>query len=425
MNKAQKIFESAKNNKKTATQLYNLASAEQNTPKEQRLKTLFDVEEGGNLCLKLAKQMDFLTGFDFKITDGKVVFGGELSEDKLAEAIDFLWRRGITNYTLPPNAPKRALEINEDISEQALQEQSQIPEFNPVGFQPYKKNGQTFEEACDSVRMWACGGQDKKTGEYKESNIGKVAGLSFFEYSGSDGDGKYQEFSIYDSEDPNNYENDGKLDKKGVRQEKGLQYRMRLYESKDHKLGGIKYYIPKKGKVPVEMADKIVALVKSQNALYVNFPKGLTDADSGVFRMACARAGMIPTGINIGKSHALKMEKEAIENILDKDALYRFKGNLGRRMLELSKDKPNDPRIELAIEYINQEKLFPVKKHLENCLTDKLQQRIDGKHLSGENNGQPLAHEVIGSAETLKQIFVTIILLYKICIHVNYFGICI
>ena len=421
-NRWQKVCDAAAKddaNKKLATQFYNIAMAELNNPEEKRLDTQMAVDDKGNICLRLGKQMDGLHGFDFKLTDGRVVFSGEMSDDKLAEALDFLWRHGITNYELPPNASKRAQEINEEISKKGkeelekgilnkeVEENNQTNAFKATPLQPYGKGAETFEEACDSVRLWGRGGRDKN-GKQVDSSIGKKDGLSFFENKGSDKDGQYAEFSVYDSEDPNNYDNDGKRDKNGVRQEKNLQFRVRLYKSKDGHLGGIKYYVPKHGKVPVEVADKIVALVKAQKVSYVNFPQKLTDADAGVFRLACARAGMIPLGINISLSNALKMEREAVENIPDKAALYKFKGKLGRQMLELANGKPDDPRLKQAYDYITQEQLYPVKLHLEGCLTDKLQKRINGEHLDGSNDNLPVAHEVIGAAKTLEQIFMAI-----------------
>ena len=51
--------------------------------------------------------------------------------------------------------------------------------------------------------------------------------------------------------------------------------------------GGIHvgYAMPKGGKVTDDVADKVIALQKPRNK-YMRFPKGLSDDDTGVFRMA-------------------------------------------------------------------------------------------------------------------------------------------
>lgn len=398
------VYKAAQQNPALANKLYNIREAGKNDvpPTNSELK----VDDNGDMYLKIMKQMDG-GFFNFSIKDGKVVFNGKLDDAHMAEAIDFLYRRGITNFELPQGVDKDFVETFKRTQEQRAENPANfaaapansatvspvaVPETELLDEEkvtpkewknPNKSNAVGIDKAVESTKEWL-----------GEGNQMKKENLSYFVnrdiLSGS------TEISVYDSEDPDNYKNDGKKDKNGVVKET-CAYRIKLYE-KDGKLDSIGFYVPKSGKCPDPLADKLVALAKDQGANCINFPEGLSPADSGVFRLAAARAGVIPLGISINKFHANKMLSEAENNIQDEGDLYKYKGRLGKHLLRLSQNNPKDPRYSLAMSLINQEKLYPLKQQLEGCLTEKLTERVNGGK----------AEEVIGAATTMKQLFTVI-----------------
>ncbi len=423
-----KFYEAAKREPELATKLYNIREASRN---EQPPATVVQtqVDDEGHPYLKIYRKM--ADGFfNFSIHDGKIVFG-QMTEAQMADALMYMYHRGITNFEFPAGVDKDFVEKYQKAQEIKNQnpESHQPPKENhaSIGFEyapeaPQATNREasqaaaqqqtptaapttptpaatpakpipTFDEVVDDFEKWL-----------GDNNQKKVKGLTYFSNDPRllkkipiikklvNGD---VEFSIYDKPHEDNYKNDGRPDKKGHYTE--CAYRIRLRQ--DHgKLSGIDYYVPNDGKLPDPVADKLALMVKAQGALYMKLPKTLAPSDAGVFRNACARAGIIPKGIGINKFHANKMIAEAENNIQDEKALYKYKGNLGRHLLELGKNDPKDPRYTLAMSLINQEKLFPLKQQLEGCLTDKLTKRVEGGK----------AEEVIGAAQTMKQLFTTI-----------------
>lgn len=423
-----KFYEAAKREPELATKLYNIREASRN---EQPPATVVQtqVDDEGHPYLKIYRKM--ADGFfNFTIHDGKIVFG-PMTEAQMADALMYMYHRGITNFEFPAGVDKDFVEKYQKAQEIKNQnpESHQPPKENhaSIGFEyapeaPQATNREasqaaaqqqtptaapttptpaatpakpipTFDEVVDDFEKWL-----------GDNNQKKIKGLTYFSNDSRllkkipiikklvNGD---VEFSIYDKPHEDNYKNDGRPDKKGHYTE--CAYRIRLRQ--DHgKLSGIDYYVPNDGKLPDPVADKLALMVKAQGALYMKLPKTLAPSDAGVFRNACARAGIIPKGIGINKFHANKMITEAENNIQDEKALYKYKGNLGRHLLELGKNDPKDPRYTLAMSLINQEKLFPLKQQLETCLTDKLNERIKGRK----------PEEIIAAAETISQIFCTI-----------------
>lgn len=392
------FYQAAERNPSLANKLYSLREAGKNNrpPAHSELK----VDNEGNPYLKIYRQMEG-GFFDFAVHDGKVVFNGKMDDAHMAEALDFLYRRGITNFELPQGVDKNFAETFRQVQAQRRER----PGAQAAA--PANDTQITFSEPIDkdavTPKEWKNPSNEEKQGFEKDvsnfedwlgdNNQKKKIGLSYFKHYNWDGS---VEFSVYNSEDPNNYKNDGKKDKNDVIKET-CAYRVKLTQ-KDGKLNGIQYHIPNDGKIPDALADKLVSMVKDQGALFMNFPEGQAPSDAGVFRLACARAGIIPTGIGINKFHAQKMINEAENNIQDEKALYKYKGHLGKHLLKLCQNDPKDPRYTQAISLINQEKLFPLKQQLEGCLTDKLTERVNGGK----------AEEVIGAATTMKQLFTTI-----------------
>lgn len=412
----QDLYEASKKHKKLATALYNIYEAtRRDSPPKTVAKYIIDNE--GKPALQIYRQLEG-GHFDFSIHDGKVILPEGLSEDKLLEVLDFLYRRGITNFELP--ASQRGTGFEELCQKvQAKREADpethmSSPQSNPryipqeelegedaeaalarpgaIGLsaeQPQGTKKQSTEKAPDPF--------DKVVKDFKtwlETSQGKNKNSGYYIERGS----KSKTFSVYDNNNnKDNDKNDGRKDKNGVIQEKGLLYRVKLIQ-KEGKLAGIEYYIPNNGKLPDPLADRLAAMVKSQKALYMDFKEAPTQADAGVIRLACARAGIIPRGegFNLNEIHAQKMIQEAENNLSEKDAL-KYKGQLGRHLLGLCNGNTEDRRYEMAIKLINQETFTPMKDCFEQVIKPEIEQKGRGSDAKAE--------EVIGSAKAAQELY--------------------
>lgn len=230
-----------------------------------------------------------------------------------------------------------------------------------------------------------------------QKSLGKEKNLSYFRRERND---RLRDFvslkgwtvySVYPSRNPDNYKLDGKR-KDGVPNE---TYSFRIMIKPNGK-GGIDvgYAMPKGGKVTDQVADKVVALQKSQGNKYIRFPKGLSDDDTGVFRMACARAGVIPRGIGINEHHAKKMIDAASGTLSEKD-LEIFKYRLALQM-EANMGADTNGRQANKVAELKGEYFFsPFKDRFDDTLKPALQDAINGKE----------ADKVIGASRAIQEIY--------------------
>ena len=422
-------------NNSLLTKLYSLRESFKNRPlkegetEQDRAKETLKIEFGAEGKPSLIVQMEGAHGFDFTIHDGKVVFNGEMSDDKLLEVLDFLYRHGIRNFELPSNQRGTSFkEVYARVQQQReADKKTYMPEPPARGEEPFTKIEANQEEAAQAAYAaqastqqasaqqasgttattattsgtWQNPANVDKTefeevtkdfeGWLGEKNQKKKKGLSWFKESSFSGNDVT--YSVYNSEDEKNLENDGKRDKNNVKKET-CAYRVRLKKSKDGKLDSLEYYVPNDGKIPDALADKMALMIKAQGALYMNFPDGLNPADAGVFRMSCARAGIIPKGISLNEIHAKKMIAEAENNLYGKD-LLKYKGQLGRYLLEQTKGNTEDRRYLMAIGLINQEKYAPFKDCFDSTIKSEIEQKGRDKK----------AEEVIGSARAAHEMY--------------------
>lgn len=437
LNKEKRNFKTLiEKNNSLLTKLYSLRESFKNRPLKEgeteqdrakdNLKIEFDTEGKPSLVV----QMEGAHGFDFTIHDGKVVFNGDMSDDKLLEILDFLYRRGIKNFELPNNQKGTSFEeVYTRVQQQReADKETHMPEPPARGEEPFTQTAPNQETERTAQAAYAAQASTRQAstattttatavdGTWKnpntpapvdktnfkevtkdfegwlgEKNQKKKKGLSWFKESSFSGNDVT--YSVYNSEDEKNLDNDGKRDKNNVKKET-CAYRVRLKKSKDGKLDSLEYYVPNDGKIPDALADKMALMIKAQGALYMNFPDGLNPADAGVFRTSCARAGIIPKGISLNEIHAKKMVAEAENNLYGKD-LLKYKGQLGRYLLEQTKGNTEDRRYLMAIGLINQEKYAPFK----DCFDSTIKSEIEQK---GRNKK---AEEVIGSARAAHEMY--------------------
>ena len=445
-------------NNQALTRLYNLREASKNINDDEKkegfkgIDAQIEFDQKGNPFLKVSKQMDGGVGFDFTITgDGKVVFP-QMSDDKIKELLDFLYRRGITNFELPQGAPQTPEEAQkrvdegkaenldldketlEKIKEEISTENTNRKDPNYIdeeGNQQSSDNmitAMTEEEYQNSVHNQetpssneeeltaastsnqasastsAAPAPKKNNEKYYEDAVKDLKDWGHDILGKQDGFGMHQNFSgntfsFYQDNSKDWFKNDGKIDKNDQRHEDGLLFRVKLHKNPDTgKLGGISYYVPKNGKIPDNLAGKLVGLVKSQGALYMNFPKTMIDGDAAVFRKACAQQGIIPTGkVTFNENQARNMIKEADANLNKSDAL-KYKGRLGKYILEQEqkKDKPNADMLSYATQLVNEEKFTPLKEFCDPLF----------KEISENSNRTGIeAKEIIGSANAVKRLY--------------------
>ena len=426
-NKQQDYFES---NPELYAKLYTIqqnASAEDSEEGKDGITSMIIQSDKGELGLAIKKQMDG-SPVSFAIRDGKITFPERpITEDQMKELLYFLYIRGIKDFELPPNIDPalketfekaqaaRAEEANrpnpdqrpydeqreEPRAENTIDGEGEIPgvaadatrdhwvgdsdELEPEKAKDKEKKKNGYGKAMDEMHKWLQKSKAKVKGEsYFVTERGRMR--DFVRLRG------WTVFSVYPNRNKDNYKLDGKRDKNGNINE---TYSYRIMIKPDGK-GGIKvgYAMPKGGKITDDVADKVVALQKSQGKKYIRFPVGLSDDDTGVFRAACARAGVIPRGISIHEHHAKKMIDAAAGALSEKD-FAEFKYRLA---LQMEQNTNGDPQARQAtkIKELKGEYFFqPFKDNFDDVLKPALQEAISGKE----------ADKVIGASRAIQEIY--------------------
>ena len=426
-NKQQDYFES---NPELYAKLYTIqqnASAEDSGEGKDGITSMIIQSDKGELGLAIKKQMDG-SPVSFAIRDGKITFPERpITEDQMKELLYFLYMRGIKDFELPPNIDPalketfekaqaaRAEEANrpnpdqrpydeqreEPRAENTIDGEGEIPgvaadatrdhwvsdsdELEPEKAKDKEKKKNGYGKAMDEMHKWLQKSKAKVKGEsYFVTERGRMR--DFVRLRG------WTVFSVYPNRNKDNYKLDGKRDKNGNINE---TYSYRIMIKPDGK-GGIKvgYAMPKGGKITDDVADKVVALQKSQGKKYIRFPVGLSDDDTGVFRAACARAGVIPRGISIHEHHAKKMIDAAAGALSEKD-FAEFKYRLA---LQMEQNTNGDPQARQAtkIKELKGEYFFqPFKDNFDDVLKPALQDAISGKE----------ADKVIGASRAIQEIY--------------------
>ena len=172
--------------------------------------------------------------------------------------------------------------------------------------------------------------------ELIEKDMKKTRGLTFFERTRNVGGLSTTVFSIYDKPDKDNEKKDGLKDKNGVYVP---TYTYRLYVSQNSKTGRFVfgYSTPNGKKLDDAMAGDFIGVIKKSGATHVNF-SNLSNADKGVWMMACAEKGLVPIGISINMAKAKAMV-EAARKKLNHEEFVLFKKRLADQMIENSEKK--------------------------------------------------------------------------------------
>lgn len=355
------------------TKLYNLRAASRNGLKEgEKVDSQIKFDTQGNPFLKISKQMDGAVGFDFTITgDGKVIFGA-MSDDKMAEVIDFLYRRGITGFELPAGAPRTPEEAQKRVEERKtstveLDQQTFTNQVNNIKtkadqettprYIPAERDQSFSTAAAENNAMTGstmnntsaaqAGSANPPEGDSFRQSKDKLKAQAANQWKLRDNEGMFicgNVFSFYKDNSQNWYEKDGK-EKKGVRKD-DVCCRMELHE-KDGKLSGISYYVGNNGKLDPKYAGQMVSLLKDAGYSVINFPKGIPDDDQEVLRSQCAKKGMIPSGSLSLRNTKLKDIRKMIkdneeQNEGDPAKSLEYKVKLGQVLEKEALQQPVD-----------------------------------------------------------------------------------
>lgn len=350
-----------------------------NLVEDGRVKTAIAENDKGEMCLLVRMQMEG-SPFSFALRDGKVTFPtGEMSPDQLKEVMDFLWRRGISDFELPKSVDPQLAESFEKAKEEFDNEnhfkEGDTPQPTWVNGEPENENGERGNEEAgqqDDVNAPApqengenapgANGQEapqeqsapapapapaqekfnaeESVEKWLSNDKGKKKGLSFFKEKSILGGG-WTEFRVYDKENADNLKLDGKRDKKGFANN---TYAYVLY-TKKRKDGtyDFGYAMPNGKQVTDAVVDKIIGMNKDQGRKKINIG-GLPEDDTPKFMENCGKKLMIPTGIGLD-ARKIKTIMRKAEDRGSEDELLQYKYDLVQQMVdnEIAKAKKKDP----------------------------------------------------------------------------------
>lgn len=354
---------------KDATSYTNLYNAKDSIAKDDSIKEAkISTDENGKLQLVLDVMRP--SPFSFSIHDGRITLDNvNVSNDQLKEMLEILDKMGIKNIQLPDELDKQL----KDNMQSAIDERNHQDDANyskdsqPVfmtGGNEASANGEgeqsTPNQASNNAQNAAGNSEapiipginpefapastaqlpqaapapqyayDYKEFKHKvefdilQRNMGKIGGLSYFHVK----QGGYDKWYVYDTQNPDNYDNDGKRGKDGTVAVKN-QFVIWAKEKENGKIE-LGYSMPNGKPIGNALADKLITLHKDRGATHIKF-NDMTDDDASVFRTRCARLGIVPVGIGINEKHAQEMIAEAAKKLSDQE-FQTYKWRLAQQM---------------------------------------------------------------------------------------------
>ena len=357
--------------------------------------------------LSLVVEMMKPSPFSFEVRDGRLTFSNvDVTQDQLKSMLDTLEHLGIKNVVLPDGLDARLKENMEKA--QTAREAEENRNYNPDAARQGELNaGPAMPDVFGATPMNMPA--PKPEPEYKydydelvhkiefdslQRNFHKTKGLSFFH----DTSGGWDKWYVYDTQNPDNFKNDGKLDKDGsIKTKNSLVIWSRPDGNGGFKLG---YTMPGHKPISKGYADELISFYKSAGITAIKF-SGLQGEDAATFRVRCARLGVIPVGIGINEKNAAEMIEEAGKK-LNSQELLKYKLRLARQMRKNLRDKGDDINSDSNSDY----KTFveglegdynysPFKKAYDKVLKGQIDDAIHGKQ----------ADKVIGATSALTKLF--------------------
>lgn len=165
------------------------------------------------------------------------------------------------------------------------------------------------------------------------NSLGKEKGMSFFKGKAKSGlFGKsWTVYTVFDTPDKKNLAENGRRDKSGKPK---YTYSYKIYVNQDSNgVMHFAYHMRDNKKVSEDMVGALAGQFKDAGYTHMRFPRGVPDADKGVWRTALAEKGIVPVGMSLDRAKAQAMIEAAKKKLSDED-FARFKFNLGKQMKE-------------------------------------------------------------------------------------------
>ena len=285
----------------------------------------------------------------------------DLNEARLKAIIEFCEKKGLSVYDLSIPYKDGVIDIDEKLAEltrKILESRKLEDEQNP-GVLPENENDNDnsfvmLEPEIKDIELdgVARNGRPKKAKKpvmidtiydemvsFMENDLKKTYGLSYFVKSQNMDGLKTYVFSIYDKPNKDNEKKDGVKDDKG---NYVPTYAYRLYVAQNPNTGRFTfgYALPGGKKMDDTMAGDFLGVVKKTGVTHLRF-HNVSNANKGVWLMACAEKGIVPIGISLNTAKAKAMV-EAARKKLTTEEFIEFKYRLADQMIENAQEKCKD-----------------------------------------------------------------------------------
>lgn len=395
-----KLFE---DNPELYSRLYGIKGA---ADKKEGVSAAMGKGDNDELCLVV--KMLQPSPFAFAIRDGKITFSNyDVSSDQLKEMLSFMEMNGIKNVEFPDGLDER-LKSNMQKAQEELRseaDQNYQRDSNPnlvngdgpilPGVNPEYPEASTASlaspEPAPEFKYDYKEFKHKLEFDILQRNMGKVKDSSFFHVK----KGGWDKWYAYDNQNPDNYDNDGKRAKDNSVTVKN-QFVIWSKENKDGTIS-LGYSMPNGKEVSKALADKLITLHKDRGYTHIKF-NDLNDDDAGIFRVRCARLGVIPIGVGINEKHAAEMVSEAGKKLSD-DEFQTFKYKLAKQMRANIRNNGGDFDKDRAAGYIKDLEGDYNFNPFKDAYDDHLKLLLDRESKTKK------ADQAIGAANALYKVF--------------------
>lgn len=285
----------------------------------------------------------------------------DLNEARLKAIIEFCEKKGLSVYDLSIPYKDGVIDIDEKLAEltRKILESRKLEDEQNSGVLPENENDNDngfvmLEPEIRDIELDGVSrnGRPKKAKKpvmidtiydemvsFMENDLKKTYGLSYFVKSQNMDGLKTYVFSIYDKPNKDNEKKDGVKDDKG---NYVPTYAYRLYVAQNPNTGRFTfgYALPGGKKMDDTMAGDFLGVVKKTGVTHLRF-HNVSNANKGVWLMACAEKGIVPIGISLNTAKAKAMV-EAARKKLTTEEFIEFKYRLADQMIENAQEKCKD-----------------------------------------------------------------------------------
>ncbi len=309
--------------KNTEQETINSPSSTSNDSDSDKAKAKICQDENGNIFL--AVEIMKPTDVSFQIHDGKLSFDPRsMSPDKLKEILSYLDRRGLLSIVnLDDLKLENADTATQDMFNQTKEDMKKVQNKEPEKImsteggnennndapQPTDNDLRTLETENSNVAPLPVTNADPKKDATKEAlttvtkwmDKNKRRNLSYFvtHHNG------YTVFTTFDKENSDNMKLDNVVD--GKTKDVNIRHECKIYiKRQPNGKVEISFSMPNNKPITDVYADAIVEAHRDAGNTRVEFGP-MTDPNQTAFRIACARAFVVPVGIKLSQTKFDKM----------------------------------------------------------------------------------------------------------------------